>query len=100
MKIRIIEFRNAQEKAVEKLAEQFSTGEIKKVSTLVRKQNELLDTSSDFAQVRKVWKLTIVNEKLIPAKYLIPDDVAIKAAFKAGLKVPGCKWEQETNIAI
>lgn len=100
VKIRMLEFQNAQEKKAQKLVESFERGDIKKLSTVVTKQNELLNTSSENAQLRKVWQLTIVKESAIPREYLVPDEAAIRAAFKDGKKVAGCKWEQVNQIAI
>ena len=100
VKIRMIEYRARQENESRKLEQKFADGTIKKVSTLVAKQNELLDTSSEFAQVRKIWTLTITDAKKIPAKYLVPDEVAIKNALRAGEKIPGTRWEQVNSIAI
>lgn len=47
---------------------------------------------------RKVDVLVIVDEALIPREYLVPNEAMIKAALKAGKKVPGCKFEKETKI--
>lgn len=100
VKIRMLEFQNKQEKKSEKLLEDFESGKIKNLNTVVSKQNDLLNTSSENAQLRKVWTLTIVNEKLVPRQYLIVDESAVRAAFKAGKKVAGCIWKQENQIAI
>lgn len=100
VKIRMLEFQNAQEKKAEKLLEDFDSGKVKKLSTVVSKQNELLNTSSENAQLRKVWTLTIINEKLVPQQYLIVDTQAVREAFKTGKKVAGCVWKQENTIAI
>jgi hypothetical protein len=100
IKSRMLEFQEHQEKKSAKLLEKFESGEIKKLSTIVTKQNELLTTSSENAQLRKVWTLFIENEKLIPRNYLVADEVKIRTAMKAGEKVAGCRWEQVNSIAI
>ena len=74
-------------------------GKIAKLSTATKKlsQLELTATSS---QVRKIWVVEMVNPELTPREYLVPDEVAIKAALKAGKKVPGWKMVQRDTIAI
>jgi len=99
-KIKMLTFQNKQEEKSQKLLQDFESGKVKKLSTVVTKQNELLNTSSENAQLQKVWTLTIVDEALIPRKYLVPDETAIRLACKEGKKVAGCKWEQINQIAI
>lgn len=100
VKIRMLEFQARQEKLSAKIGADFESGKIKKLNTVVSKQNELLNTSSENAQLRKVWTLTIEDVSQVPKKYMVPDEVLIKQAFKNGQKVAGCKWEQVNQIAI
>ena len=88
-----------QKGRVAQLEEDFDTGKIKKVSTLVRKQNEL-QVSSEHAQVKRIWQLRIVDENKIPREYLVVDETKVREALKDGKKVPGCVWEQVDSIAI
>lgn len=100
VKIRMLEFQNIQEKKSAQLLEDFESGKVKKLSTVVTKQNELLNTSSENAQLRKVWTLTIVDQDSIPREYLVPDETLIRHHLKLGKKIKGCKWEQVNTIAI
>lgn len=100
VKIRMLEFQARQEKLSAKIGADFESGKIKKLNTVVSKQNELLNTSSENAQLRKVWKLSIIDPRLIPREYLLPDEIKIREALKSGQKVAGCKWEQVNSIAI
>lgn len=92
-------FLEGQKKLAAKLEEDFSNGKIKKVSTVVAKQNELR-VENGTAQVRKVWALFIDDVNEIPRKFLTPDETAIREAFKNGEVVTGCRWEQVEKIAI
>jgi hypothetical protein len=47
---------------------------------------------------RKIKRLKIVDETLIPRKFLIPNEVAIKEALLAGEKVSGCELVEEEII--
>ena len=53
--------------------------------------------------VKKVWKYEIVDEKLIPREYLIPDTVKIGKMVRAGgdtLQIPGVRIYAESNLSI
>jgi hypothetical protein len=88
-----------QEEERKKLEKKFESGEIKKVSTLVKKQEALTATSSA-AKVRKVQKLKIVNESKIPREYLVPNESLIKQHLLEGKKISGCELVEENQIAI
>ncbi len=47
---------------------------------------------------RKIKRLKITDENLIPRKFLIIDEVAIKRALFAGEKVPGCELVEEEIV--
>jgi hypothetical protein len=98
-KKKMIAFYTAQEEKQKKLEAKFERGEIKKVSTLVSKQDEL-QVSSAHSSVRKTKVVEIVDEKKIPREYLVPDMAAIKEALNAGKKVAGCVLSDKTGIAI
>jgi hypothetical protein len=88
-----------QEQERAKLEKKFEQGDIKKVSTLVKKQEELTATSAS-AKVRKIQKLKIVDVKKIPREYLVPNESLILEDLKAGKKVAGCEIELVNSIAI
>lgn len=92
-------FLESQKKIALKLDEDFGSGKIKKISTIVTKQNELKVTNGA-AQVRKVWTLFVDDTNKIPREYMVPDLAAIREAYKNGTYVEGCRWEQVETIAI
>lgn len=49
---------------------------------------------------RKVYKLIEVDAKLTPREFLVPDEAAIRQAFKDGKKVKGWKWEQVDTVVV
>lgn len=98
-KAKMIAYLDAKEKEEQKLLDKFEAGEIKRVSTLTKKQGELRVESST-AVTRIVDTLVIEDEKAIPREYLIPDETKIKEALKAGKKVRGCKLEKVKQLAI
>jgi len=76
----------------------FSTGRIKEETMVAKVQAvSFVRTAS---KTRKVWKMAIVDEALIPREYLVPDTTKITNALRAGLKVEGTTWTQENQIAI
>lgn len=99
-KERMVVYLEKQEATAAKLMDSLESGKIKKLSTVVSKQNELLDNANDFSSVRKVKVLVIKNAKLIPLQYMVPDEAAIKKALLDGEKVPGCILEVKKSIAI
>lgn len=96
LKIRMLQFNEANKVKILKLEEKFESGDIKKVSTIIKHTNELIIDSN----IRKVWTAIPVNAMHTPREYLVPDETAIKAALKAGKVVKGWKWEQVEQIAI
>lgn len=71
-------------------------GKIKKLSTAA---NKLADLDIPGGR-RKIWVAEAVNEGLTPREYLVPDEVKIREALKAGKKVAGWKWVQVDSITI
>ncbi len=98
-KRKMLAFSTQQSAQAKKLEADFASGKIKKVSTLLSKQNEL-EVSSAFSGVRKTWTAVCVDADKTPRAYMVPDEVAIKAALKAGKKVAGWEWKQIESIAI
>jgi len=95
----MLAFLALQDERKTKLEGKLESGEIKKVSTFMRK-SEALETHSDAAIVRIVMVLVKVDEAKTPRAYLVPDEASIKKALAAGKKVPGWKLEEQKNIAI
>lgn len=93
-------FVEKQKKVAAKVEDDFANGKIKKLSTAQNKMAAVTPENTDSVQVRKVWQLRIVDENKIPREFMVPNESAIKAAFKNGSKVPGCVWEQVESIAI
>lgn len=95
----MVEWREKVDKKEAKIVQMFDEGKIGHKAYL-SKLKEVQTTGTSAAQVRKIKKLQITNEKLIPREYLIPDTSKITADLKAGKSIPGCKLIEETNIAI
>lgn len=88
-----------QDVKIKKLEAKFEKGEIKKVNTLLDKKSSLT-IISNASSVRVTKELVIVDEKVIPREYLIPDLAKIKAALKNGVAVSGCKLDYKKGLAI
>ena len=95
-KKKILEFVTARLIESKNVGAKFKAGKIKKVGTVVSKQDEL-ETNDN---TRNIWKLKITKPGLIPRKFLVPDETLIKEYIKKGKTVPGCKMVQEITIAI
>lgn len=98
-KAEMLEYYQETEKQKAKIAEKLSSGKIKNMSTAV-KNMAALDIVSTSSSLRNQWVLEMVDENETPREYLVPDEVKIKAAFKAGKSVPGWRYVQKKNIAI
>jgi hypothetical protein len=67
---------------------------------------EKMSTSKVSISFRKSESVKISDIDVIPMNYIVetitesPDKVAIKAALKNGLDVPGCELELKNNISI
>ena len=77
----------------------FVNGDIKKVSTLLKKQAEC-ENPVGAAQVRSIQTLEIKSVSKIPLKYLVPNEALILADLKNGIAIPGCKITILKSIAI
>lgn len=83
-----------------KLAARVEKGTMK-LETAARKSSELVtpeqSVSTDVGMVkfRTVQKLEILDANWIPRQYLTVDEAAVKAALKAGIKVPGAQLVDE-----
>jgi len=92
-------FQNKVKEKEVKLIEDFKSGKIKTVDTMLRKQGDLKVVSEN-SSTRTIRVLEIVNLNSIPSKYMIPDTAAITRDLKEGKKVSGCKLVNQTSIAI
>ena len=52
------------------------------------------------AYTRKTETLVIENAELIPVKYMTVDEAAVKAALKAGVKVPGARLDESPSTVV
>lgn len=93
-------FMTSQAAKAKQIEEDFTSGKIKKISTVVAKTSELQINRSGAAKPRKIWKMFIVDEKKIPREFLVPDESAITNSFKEGNKVSGCEYKQIDSISI
>lgn len=99
----------AARQALATLNKQIASGQIKKETTIARKEDEIyanvpaktVYTGSGSSSARKVAKLKITNESLIPDEYWVIDEVKLrKDVVTAGKKVPGAEVVYENSIAI
>lgn len=83
-----------------KLAARVEKGTMK-LETAARKSSELatpeqsVSTDVGMVKFRTVQKLEILDANWIPRQYLTVDEAAVKAALKAGIKVPGAQLVEE-----
>lgn len=87
-----------------KIAAQAEKGTIKletaerKIGEIERVENTTRGKVGE-VQVRKVKKVRITNESLIPRKYLVPDMVAIRRDALGGVPITGVEVYEEDLIA-
>jgi hypothetical protein len=89
---KLLEEQKKREAEAEKKIKDGATFE--EVTKSIGKVVEKLET----IPTRKIKRLKIVDETLIPRKFLIPNEVAIKEALLAGEKVSGCELVEEEII--
>lgn len=87
----------------ERIAARVAKGTLK-METGVRKLDEVetpvstINTMVGTAGFRTIQKLVIVDEQAIPRKYLMVDEVKLKAALKGGTVVPGAVLEEVQSV--
>lgn len=88
-----------------KIAADLESGKIKKMETAERKMEAVARVapttrgSVGEIQVRKVKKVRIVNESLIPREYLEPNMVAIRRDALGGKQIAGVEVYDEETVA-
>lgn len=101
IKQKMVAWVNKQEAEKLKVAAKLESGDIKKVSTFLRKTEEATTAAtSEHSVTRKIKVLVCVNAKATPREYLVPDEALIKAAIVGGKTVAGWKVELQNSIAI
>lgn len=86
----------------EKIVSRVGKGKGKlKAETAVKKMDEVdkpegaIATDAGMVKFRTVDKFEVEDIKKLPAEYLLPNEVAIRAAMKKGEKIPGVRYYQE-----
>lgn len=63
----------------------------------IEKVEKTIQTNHGQVQFRKIKKVRIINETLIPRNYLVVDMVAVRRDALAGINIPGAEvYEEET----
>ena len=99
VKNEILRFEEKKEQLNKKLNSDFEKGNIKKVATYAAKQAEL-NAKVNGSSIRELEVLEIVNQKLIPREWLVPDEKLILKALKEGKKIAGCMLITKKTVAI
>lgn len=71
----------------------------KKVENIERIENTMKGKTGEL-QIRKVKKVRIINELLIPREYLEPNMVAIRRDALAGKQIAGVETFEEESMAV
>lgn len=88
-----------------KIAEKVESGKMS-VETAGKKMENLekVDTTTrgkvGEVQIKKIKKVRITNESLIPREYLITNDVLIRKQALAGIEIPGVEVYEEESVAV
>mgnify|MGYP001561248910 CR=1 FL=1 len=64
----------------------------------IQKTEKTVHTDHGSVQFRKIKKIRIVDENLIPDKYWVPDNVLIRKDLLAGIPVNGCEVYEEEIV--
>lgn len=83
---------------VEKGTMKIETAE-KKIDAIERVENTTRGKTGE-SQIRKVKKVRIVDEALIPRNYLVPEMVLIRKDALAGVAIPGTEVYEEESMAL
>lgn len=100
VKKEMLAFTLKQDEKLKQLETKLETGEIKKVSTYMNNVAKEKITGTKDVQLRTVKQLEITNEKLIPRKYLIVDEQALKKDLLAGVVVEGARVINVKTLAV
>jgi len=95
----MVDFLNRKEAEAKKLEEKFHNGDIKKISTLKARQDELKVESGNVS-VRQLAALKINDLDAIPRMYMVPNEALILEALKQNVKIKGCELIYKKSLAI
>lgn len=97
----------AAKKAEEQILKRVASGRLKETTAMAKLEavqtsamGKSVKTEGAVASFRKLQKLRITNDKLVPREYLVVDERRVLAALKAGEEVPGAELYEEETLAI
>lgn len=88
-----------------KIAEKVETGKMsvetagKKIDNLAHVETTTRGKVGE-VQIKKIKKVRIIDELLIPREYLITNDVLIRKQALAGISIPGVEIYDEESVAV
>lgn len=85
------------EKADEKFAKKLEKTE-EKIESIDRVDNTVKGKVGSVS-IRKVRKVRIINDSIIPRKYLIVDEVSVRRDALSGIEIPGVEVYEEESLA-
>ena len=89
----------------EELRAQIASGEkditeaVSEIAEVQAKPEVYSQKSGKKLVTRKIAKLNVFDESLIPREYLVVDNVAVRAALMAGKQVPGARMDEEVSYS-
>lgn len=67
----------------------------------VHTQDKTVRSGMGTVSAKRVWKVEVVDESMLPREYMIPNYKAINAAVKAGVRqISGCRIWQEEELSV
>ena len=85
----------------EAAGKEFEEPQIPEVAAELAEQvDTTLRATGGTSSVRKIPKVRILDESLIPRDYLVPDLVKINRDVKANIKVAGCELYYEPTVSV
>jgi hypothetical protein len=83
-----------------RLVARLERGTIKETTVVNKLATIEAESTVTSGTTTSVLKVKVLNIKDIPEEYLIVDEAKIKAAYRAGVEVPGVSCEYETAIRL
>jgi len=83
-----------------RLVARLERGTIKETTVVNKLATIEAESTVTSGTTTSVLKVKVLNIKDIPEEYLIVDETKIKAAYRAGVEVPGVSCEYETAIRL